>query len=102
MTIIAADFVPVDSFTTDSLFIGIGQRFDVTIDASQATDNYWLNITFGGNGDCGTSLNPHPAAIFRYEGAPETNPTNVGVTPDDHYCSELSKPFLRRSTYQLC
>lgn len=89
MTIIGTDLVPVNSFTTDSLFVAIGQRYDVTIDASQETDNYWLNITFGGSGRCGASLNPYPAAIIHYNGAPIGNPTIAGTTPTDHQCLDL-------------
>jgi FtsP/CotA-like multicopper oxidase with cupredoxin domain len=86
MTVIQSDFVPVNAFTTNSLFLGIGQRYDVTIDASQAVSNYWFNVTFGGQGFCGGSNNPHPAAIFRYQGAPATNPTYQGVAPTDSQC----------------
>lgn len=89
MTIIESDLVPVNSFTTDSLFVGVGQRYDVTVDASQAVDNYWLNITFGGSGFCGKSVNPYPAAIIRYDGAPDENPTYAGVAPTDHQCLDL-------------
>ncbi|KAJ4390165.1 laccase, multicopper oxidase, benzenediol:oxygen oxidorectuctase [Gnomoniopsis smithogilvyi] len=89
MTIIEADLVPVNAFTTDSLFVGIGQRYDVTVDASQAIDNYWLNITFGGSNLCGRSNNLNPAAIIRYENASNSNPTYSGVTPIDHQCLDL-------------
>lgn len=86
MTVIATDFVPVDTFTTDSLLIGVGQRYDVTIDASQSVDNYWFNVTFGGSGFCGSSYNPYPAAIVQYDGAADGNPTDQGKTPIDHKC----------------
>lgn len=43
--VMATDMVPVNSFTTDSLFMGVGQRYDVMIDANQASGNYWFNIT---------------------------------------------------------
>lgn len=89
MTVIETDFVPVNSFTTDSLFVGVGQRYDVTIDASQAVDNYWFNITFGGNRFCGNSKVAYPAAILRYDGAPKENPTNPGTTPTDHQCLDF-------------
>lgn len=89
MTVIATDLVPVNSYTTDSLFVGVGQRYDVTIDASQAVDNYWFNVTFGGTGFCGASNNPYPAAIIRYDGAPTENPTCVGDTPTDHQCLDF-------------
>ncbi|KAF3767224.1 hypothetical protein M406DRAFT_69386 [Cryphonectria parasitica EP155] len=99
MTVIESDFVPVDSFTTDSLFVGIGQRYDVTIDASQATDNYWMNVTFGGGGFCGKSNNPYPAAIIHYNGASNSHPTNKGVAPADHECLDLLNlvPVVPRS-----
>lgn len=86
MTIISADFVPVNTFTTDSIFIGVGQRYDVTIDASQDVANYWFNVTYGGGGLCGSSNNPYPAAIVQYDGAPDANPTDEGTAPIDHMC----------------
>lgn len=89
MTIIESDLVPVDSFTTDSIFVGVGQRIDVTVDASQATDNYWLNVTIGGGGACGSSNNPYPAAIIHYDNASNSNPTYAGVAPTDHQCMDL-------------
>ncbi|KAK3306164.1 laccase-1 [Chaetomium strumarium] len=86
MTIIAADLVPVQAFTVDSVFLAVGQRLDVTIDASKTPGNYWFNATFGGGNFCGGSSNPSPAAIFHYAGAPGGLPTDRGVTPADHQC----------------
>ncbi|KAK3496331.1 laccase [Neurospora crassa] len=99
MTIISADLVPVQPYKVDSLLLGIGQRYDVIIDANQAVGNYWFNVTFGGSGLCGTSDNKYPAAIFRYQGAPKALPTNQGVAPPDHQCLDLNdlKPVLQRS-----
>ncbi|KAK4120739.1 multicopper oxidase [Parathielavia appendiculata] len=89
MTVIAADMVPVNAMTVDSLFLGVGQRYDVTIDASRTPGNYWFNVTFGGQAFCGGSLNPHPAAIFHYAGAPGGLPTDRGTPPVDHQCLDL-------------
>ncbi|KAK4148794.1 laccase [Chaetomidium leptoderma] len=86
MTVIASDMVPVNAMTVDSLFLAVGQRYDVTIDASRTPGNYWFNVTFGGQAFCGGSLNPFPAAIFHYAGALGGLPTNKGVTPTDHQC----------------
>lgn len=89
MTVIGTDFVPVNSFTTNSLFIGVGQRYDVTIDASQTIGNYWFNVTLGtsqGGGFCGTSENLFPAAIVQYDGAADDIPTKKGTAPSDHNC----------------
>ncbi len=92
MTIIANDLVPVNAYTADSVFLAVGQRLDVTIDASRTPGNYWLNVTFGGSNFCGGSLNPNPAAIVHYAGAPGGLPTNKGVAPTDHQC--LDNPNL--------
>nr|1GW0_A Chain A, LACCASE-1 [Melanocarpus albomyces]1GW0_B Chain B, LACCASE-1 [Melanocarpus albomyces]2IH8_A Chain A, Laccase-1 [Melanocarpus albomyces]2IH8_B Chain B, Laccase-1 [Melanocarpus albomyces]2IH9_A Chain A, Laccase-1 [Melanocarpus albomyces]2IH9_B Chain B, Laccase-1 [Melanocarpus albomyces]3FU7_B Chain B, Laccase-1 [Melanocarpus albomyces]3FU9_A Chain A, Laccase-1 [Melanocarpus albomyces]3FU9_B Chain B, Laccase-1 [Melanocarpus albomyces]3QPK_A Chain A, Laccase-1 [Melanocarpus albomyce len=99
MTVIAADMVPVNAMTVDSLFLAVGQRYDVVIDASRAPDNYWFNVTFGGQAACGGSLNPHPAAIFHYAGAPGGLPTDEGTPPVDHQCLDTLdvRPVVPRS-----
>jgi FtsP/CotA-like multicopper oxidase with cupredoxin domain len=99
MTVIASDMVPVNAFTTDSLFLAVGQRYDVTIDANQTPGNYWFNVTFGGGDLCGNSLNPHPAAVFHYNGAPNGLPTNKGLVPVDHHCLDSLSltPVVTRS-----
>jgi FtsP/CotA-like multicopper oxidase with cupredoxin domain len=45
MTIISSDLVPVNAQTVNSVFLGVGQRIDVTIDASKNVDNYWVSAT---------------------------------------------------------
>lgn len=58
-----------------------------------------MNITFGGSGRCGTSLNLHPAAMLHYEGASGNLPTDTGSTPIDHQCLDLIdlSPVVRRT-----
>ncbi|KAK7932433.1 Laccase-1 [Apiospora marii] len=88
--VMATDMVPVNSFTTDSLFMGVGQRYDVMIDANQASGNYWFNITFPDNQLCGTSFNQFPAAVFTYADAaePEGLPTTQGTPFNDTSCQD--------------
>ncbi|KAK5655145.1 hypothetical protein OQA88_6044 [Cercophora sp. LCS_1] len=100
MTVIESDFVPVNAFTASSLFLAVGQRYDVTIDASQPIGNYWFNVTFAASGLCGVSRTPFPAAIFQYEGASNTaNPTIRGTPPPDSKCEDLASlvPIISRS-----
>ncbi|KAK5659626.1 hypothetical protein OQA88_830 [Cercophora sp. LCS_1] len=99
MTIIASDFVPVNAMTVQSVFLAIGQRYDVTIDGSAAPGNYWFNVTFGGQNFCGRSNNPFPAAIFRYANAPAGLPTNQGTRPVDSQCSDILNlsPVVQRT-----
>lgn len=90
MTVIATDFVPVNSYTVSSLYMTVGQRYDVTIDANQAVGNYWINVTFASSNLCGTSRNPAPAAILSYQGASNSLPTNRGTRPPDSRCEDLN------------
>jgi len=68
--------------------MGIGQRYDITLDANQPLGNYWFNVTFSNTGACGTSRNPKPAAIFHYNGAPNANPTVSGTLPTESLCAD--------------
>ncbi|KAK0615565.1 Cupredoxin [Bombardia bombarda] len=100
MTVISADFVPVVPYPTDQIYIAVGQRYDVIIEANQPAGAYWMNATFAASGLCGTSCNPHPAAIVTYEGTDENAlPTNPGTPPVDTYCSDdlPLQPVIDRS-----
>jgi len=99
-TVIETDFIPVNAFTTQSIFVALGQRYDVTIDASAAVGNYWFNVTFAASGLCGVSNIRFPAAIFDYEGANTTAlPTNPGTPPPDSLCEDNTNfsPVITRS-----
>jgi FtsP/CotA-like multicopper oxidase with cupredoxin domain len=86
-TVISTDFVAVQPTTVPSIYMTVGQRYDVIINASQPVDNYWLNVTYQ-TGPCGTTHNPAPAAIVSYSGAPNTNPTTPGTKPADASCAD--------------
>ncbi|KAM0333181.1 hypothetical protein ACHAQA_001841 [Verticillium albo-atrum] len=87
-TVIEADFVPVVPVKKDTLFMTVGQRYDVIIEANQKVDNYWLNATLAGSGFCGTTNIKQPAAIFSYNGASQTKlPTKPG-TPVVAACAD--------------
>lgn len=88
MTVTGTDFVAVKPFETDSVYMTVGQRYDVLIDANQAAGNYWFNVTFPSNRLCGTSNMNKPAAIFRYDGASKSLPTNPGTAPTDAQCQD--------------
>ncbi|TRX88988.1 hypothetical protein FHL15_010110 [Xylaria flabelliformis] len=88
MTVIATDLVPVNSLTTSNVFLGVGQRLDVIINASQKAGNYWMNVTLPAANACGTSLNLAPAAIVHYSTAPNSNPTDPGTAPPNLGCRD--------------
>lgn len=41
LKVIAMDFVPIVPFTTDMLSVGIGERYDVVVEANQHPGDYW-------------------------------------------------------------
>ncbi|KAF2090214.1 multicopper oxidase [Saccharata proteae CBS 121410] len=42
LTVITADFIPVEPFNTNYISLGVGQRYDVIIHANQEIENYWM------------------------------------------------------------
>ncbi len=87
-TIIAVDFVPITPVTVTSVYVAVGQRYDVLINANQAVGNYWFNASLSA-GPCGLSNNLKPAAIFSYSGASSGNPTTPGTVPPDTHCADV-------------
>ncbi|KAJ8120299.1 hypothetical protein ONZ43_g2958 [Nemania bipapillata] len=88
MTVIATDLVPVNAFTTSNVFLGVGQRLDVTIDASKTPGVYWMNVTLPAANLCGSSLNLFPAAIVQYSTVPNDIPTDPGTVPPNLGCRD--------------
>ncbi|KAK4160716.1 putative laccase precursor [Cladorrhinum sp. PSN259] len=79
-TVIANDLVPITPVVRQRLFIGVGQRYDVIVEANQAVGNYWFNATLEAANNCGRSRNLYPAGIIQYQGASSTAlPTNKGT-----------------------
>jgi FtsP/CotA-like multicopper oxidase with cupredoxin domain len=93
MTVISTDFVAVQPYPTDSVYLSVGQRLDIVIDANQAVGTYWLNATFSSAGVCGSSKNTQPAAIVQYDGAPWWVPDEPGVAPTDTFCADDTSPI---------
>ncbi|KAK2002094.1 multicopper oxidase [Colletotrichum falcatum] len=90
MTVTGTDFVPVKPFETDSLYLSVGQRYDVLINADQDPSKaYWFNVSFPSNRLCGTSNINKPAAIFQYEGSSGgLMPKDAGQAAVDAQCQD--------------
>lgn len=88
LTVIQTDFVPTQPYVAEWIFIGIGQRYDVIIDANQAVDNYWFRAEVmtacGSNNNNGNIM-----SIFSYAGAADANPTSTGTTAPQN-CNDES------------
>jgi FtsP/CotA-like multicopper oxidase with cupredoxin domain len=77
MKVIATDFVPIKPFDTNILAIGIGQRYDVIIEANKGKGDFWFraNVQYG----CG-SHGPEQkniSAIVRYDPTSTTDPDST-------------------------
>lgn len=95
--IIQIDMVPIEPVERDRIFIGVGQRYDVIIEANQEVGNYWLNATLESSNTCGRSDNKWPAGIVQYEGADDSLPTDEGEHFEAGCAGETDLvPYLER------
>ncbi|XP_027212523.2 uncharacterized protein [Penaeus vannamei] len=72
LTVIAVDGADVVPRTVDVLEIISGERVDVVLEANQPVGNYWIQVH--GLVECSTKQCMQ-VAVLRYEGAPDTEPT---------------------------
>ncbi|KAK3937566.1 multicopper oxidase-domain-containing protein [Diplogelasinospora grovesii] len=78
MTVVASDLVAVEPYQTDSILVGIGQRYTVIVEADQKPSLYWMRTapaqscnSFRGNDTTHVFNNTEEtAAIIKYKGAP--------------------------------
>lgn len=102
-TVIQTDFVPVKPVVKNSLFMAIGQRYDIIIDTTgHESKHYWFNATQAAGSLCGLSDNPSPAAIFSYADAPEPAtgiPKEPGTVPPPANCADETgwEPIVKRT-----
>jgi hypothetical protein len=106
-TVITSDFVPVMPYVADRVFIGIGQRLDVIIEANQTAGNFWFRADVPAVGGafpaCGDNANPNGIrAIIHYSNATFDNPTstawdrtgvNADRCTDESYQSDKLTPY---------
>ena len=78
MTVISADFVPINPYTTGVVTVNIGQRYQVIIEANQPVSAYWMrtipqvSCSRNQNSGLGTAN-----AIVAYAGANSGLPTST-------------------------
>lgn len=95
-TVVASDFVPIVPYTTNSVVLGVGQRYDVVINANQTVGNYWLRVGTGGGSCDGPNSNAaNIRSIFTYSGAASGNPTSNGITLPTGCYDETVTPWVK-------
>ena len=94
LQVVGADFVPIHNYTTESILVGIGQRYHVIVEANdttQADGNYWIR-TWKAN--CfrfdpkSFSQGYERTGILRYNNASTDEPTSVAWSNVSLKCSD--------------
>lgn len=78
LTVIANDLVPIVPYKADSIIIGIGQRYDVIIHATQTPGNYWMRAIW--QTTCSVNVGgllSNILAIVRYDASSTADPTTL-------------------------
>ncbi|KAF2720149.1 multicopper oxidase [Polychaeton citri CBS 116435] len=74
MQVMAADFIPIKPFAAQWLTIGIGQRYDVVINANQAAGSYWFRADVPS--ECLSANNFYGRAVWTYDSVKSSTPSS--------------------------
>lgn len=83
LTVIAYDFIPIQSYTTKVVTLGVGQRADVLVTANAATGanassaSFWMRSNIA---TCSTTKQPYAMAAVYYSGK-ATSSSPIGGPP---------------------
>lgn len=109
LSVIAADFVPITPFTTESVTLGMGQRYvsslafrtwamadtstqDIIVTANATSDNYWMRAV--PQTTCSENDNSdNIRGIVRYDSSSTTDPTSTGYDIADD-CDDMPMASL--------
>lgn len=81
MIVIANDFTPVVPYRSDIISLGVGQRTDIVVVATEpANSSWWIRSDFT-TGSCGLSNQPHSLAAIYYPEADTFKLPNSTATP---------------------
>lgn len=94
LTVISTDLVAIEPWTTDWLYIGIGQRYDVIIEANQPIASYWFHVV--PQSDCSNNKIANAVSIFTYQGANSTIPpsSSRNNTPSTTGCLDPNDDLI--------
>ncbi|KAI0551636.1 multicopper oxidase [Xylaria curta] len=87
LTVISTDLVPIVPFETEMVSIGIGQRYDVVVNADQTPGNYWMRaipqITCSAN-----EMTLNITGIVTYDDLAVADPTTTSWEYNDD-CNDI-------------
>ncbi|KAI0884968.1 putative multicopper oxidase [Annulohypoxylon maeteangense] len=77
MKVIAADLVPIKPYTTEVLSIGIGQRYDIIVEADQGKGDFWLRAYPDMACSAQNEMADDIRGIIRYDTSSSATPTST-------------------------
>ncbi|KAH8652632.1 putative extracellular dihydrogeodin oxidase/laccase [Tricladium varicosporioides] len=82
LEVIATDFVPIIPYNTTNLSIGMGQRYDIIVTATETTGDFWMRAIV--QESCSENANPdNIMGIVRYDSSSTADPTSTGYDVTD-------------------
>ncbi|KAI9664629.1 MAG: hypothetical protein M1821_006075 [Bathelium mastoideum] len=88
LQVMTTDFVPVKPTYNQTILLGIGQRYDVVINANQTAGNYWFRATAAADCQSGNSNANGALAIFSYDSVSTANPSSSAWPTPSTGCFE--------------
>lgn len=87
LTVIGMDLVPIVPYTTDSVVISMGQRYDLIVEANADTDDYWMRA--GWITACSTNSNAAGmSGIVRYDSSSTSDPSSTTTVTASTNCGD--------------
>ncbi|KAI2467262.1 putative multicopper oxidase [Annulohypoxylon bovei var. microspora] len=80
MKVIAADLVPIEPYTTEVLSIGIGQRYDIIVEADQEEGDFWLRAYPDTACSASNEMVDDIRGIVRYDSSSIQTPTSTAYS----------------------
>ncbi|KAI1851107.1 hypothetical protein JX265_002847 [Neoarthrinium moseri] len=94
LTVISADLVPIEPYTTTSVNLGIGQRYDVIVTANQDPGNYWMRAIPQTTCSSSNEKTLDILGIFNYDSVEVADGTSTSFSYIDNCDDEAITPFL--------
>ena len=89
LTVIGNDLVPLVPYSTDSVVISMGQRYDIIVEANATTGDFWMRG--GWISACQTNSDPdNITGIIRYDSSSTADPTTTSSVTVGSNCGDVS------------
>jgi FtsP/CotA-like multicopper oxidase with cupredoxin domain len=100
MEVIAMDFVPIVPYNATDISIGMGQRYDIIVTASETSGDYWMRAI--PQESCSDNDNvDNILGIVRYDSTSTADPTTTAYTTTDSCDDEAIASLVPYLSYDV-